>query len=211
MNQFKKILVLGPHADDVEFGCGGTMARFIEEGKSLACAVFSVAEGSVREGEPKDIHELELKESAKEYNLADSNLAVFHFPVREFPRYRQEILEKMVELNHRWNPDLVYLPSNFDTHQDHQVIAQEGFRAFKQSSILGYELPWNNLTFSTEAFVSLQARHVDKKITALSCYRSQTNRPYMSTEFIKSLAKTRGIQISSEYAESFEVIRWITR
>lgn len=95
-------------------------------------------------------------------------------------------------------------------HQDHQVVYIEALRAFKKTScILGYEHPWNNLTFQTILFVPLQKRHIERKIQALQRYKSQDFRKYMQKEFILSLAKVRGTQIETEFAEAFEVIRWI--
>jgi hypothetical protein len=94
-------------------------------------------------------------------------------------------------------------------HQDHYTIAQEGFRAFKFSSLLSYELPWNNLSFNTACFMKLEEKHMLKKIEAVNQYKSQAHRPYANEEFIRSLARTRGVQINTHYAECFEVIRWI--
>jgi hypothetical protein len=96
-----------------------------------------------------------------------------------------------------------------DVHQDHATIAKEGLRAFKNSTILGYELIWNNLTFNTTSFVNLDERHIQKKCDALKEYKSQAKRNYMSEDFIFSLAKIRGVQIGSKYSESFEVVRWV--
>lgn len=106
-------------------------------------------------------------------------------------------------------PDLVLMSSIKDIHQDHSTIAQEGLRAFKNTTILGYELIWNNLTFDTTSFVSLERKHIQAKCDALKEYKSQGIRDYMSEDFIFSLAKTRGVQIGVEYAESFEVIRLV--
>ena len=108
-------------------------------------------------------------------------------------------------------PDLVLIPSLNDIHQDHATIASEGLRAFKNSTILGYELIWNNLHFNTAAFVKLNRRDVQRKADALKAYESQKSRDYMQEEFIFSLAKTRGVQIGEEFAESFEVVRWMIK
>ena len=108
-------------------------------------------------------------------------------------------------------PDLVFIPSPNDLHQDHKVIAEEGIRAFKKSTILGYEMPWNNISFNTISFIPLEERHIKKKIDALRCYETQRYRSYLSEDFIRSLARTRGTQIEVEYAEAFEVIRWVFR
>ena len=62
-------------------------------------------------------------------------------------------------------------PSHHDVHQDHQTIAQEGLRAFKRTTILGYEIPWNNFDFSYGAYVALEQRHLERKIAAVEQLR----------------------------------------
>jgi LmbE family N-acetylglucosaminyl deacetylase len=160
---------------------------------------------------PDNILRSEVKNATSALGIKGGNLFVLKYPVREFPKRRQDILENMINFNQEIQPDLVMLPSTFDTHQDHQVVMQEGFRAFKKTTMLGYEIPWNNLTFNTNAFIFLEKRHVDLKINALACYISQLGRNYVTEEFIRSLATTRGAQIGTKYAESFEVIRWTIR
>ena len=89
------------------------------------------------------------------------------------------------------------------------TIAMEGLRAFKQTTVLGYEIPWNNLKFQNQCFIKLEKKHIEKKIYALDAYNSQKMRYYASEEYITSLALTRGVMVNSGYAEAFEVIRWI--
>ena len=208
---FKRILVLSPHTDDGELGCGGTLARLIEEKCEVHVAAFSSSEASVPEGLPKNILEVEWNKSMESLGIPESNRHLFGFPVRFFPQHRQEILEHLIKFRDGLKPDLVFLPSRDDLHQDHQVIALEGLRAFKGTSILGYEIPWNNILFETRSFIHLQERHVQRKIDALECYKSQSFRGYANREFIFSLARTRGVQIEVPYAEVFEAIRWIIR
>ena len=208
---FKRILVLAPHTDDGEFGCGGSIAKFIEEGKEVFYVAFSTAEESVPKGYPKNILELEVREATKTLGIDPSNLIIYKYQVRKLNYVRQEILEELVKIKNEINPNLVFIPSPNDLYQDHYTIAVEGMRAFKQVSLLGYELPWNNITFHTQSFIRLEERHIMKKIEALKAYKSQQNRFYANEEFIRSLAITRGTQISVKYAEAFEVIRWVIR
>jgi LmbE family N-acetylglucosaminyl deacetylase len=209
MIEFKRILVLAPHTDDGEFGCGGSIARFIEENKDVFYVAFSTAEDSVPEGYPKNVLEIEVREATKILGINPDNLIIYRFQVRKLNYVRQEILEELIKIKKEINPNLVFIPSPNDLHQDHYTIAMEGMRAFKQTSILGYELPWNNITFHTQAFIKLEERHIIKKIEALRAYKSQQNRFYANDEFVKSLAITRGTQINFKYAEAFEVIRWV--
>ena len=94
-------------------------------------------------------------------------------------------------------------------HQDHKITYEEGFRAFKYSTLLGYELPQNINTFSHTAFIKLSEDQINKKIQAMSCYKSQKFRNYSRSDFIKGLAKVRGAQCNAKFAEAYEVIRLI--
>jgi len=204
---FKDILVLAPHTDDGELGAGGSIARFIEEGANVTYIAFSTAEQSVPVGLPRDILKTEVKEATLRLGIKPENLIIYNYEVRKLNYVRQEILENLIAIRKTQSFDLVFIPSPHDIHQDHVTIAQEAIRAFKNTSIFGYELIWNNLTFNSQGFIKLQRKHIDKKIYALKAYESQGSRDYLSDEFIYSLAKARGVQVGSEYAESYEVIR----
>ena len=203
-NNVQKILILAPHTDDGELGCGGSIARFIEEGKNVFYAAFSTAEKSVDPKFPNNILEIEVKAATKKLGIKRENLFIYNNEVRKLNYIRQEILEELIKLKKKIDPDIIFMPSINDIHQDHNTIAQEGLRAFKDRTILGYELIWNNTSF-----ITLKKRHVQAKVDALQEYKSQSDKAYMSHEFIFSLAKSRGVQIGKEYAECFEVIRWV--
>jgi len=209
ISKFKVVLVLAPHTDDGELGAGGTISRLIDLGSEVYYAAFSTAEESVPDHLPKDILKTEVKAATKSLGIKESNLRIFNYKVRNLNYERQNILEDLIKLRNEINPDLILMPSSHDIHQDHSTIAQEGLRAFKTITILGYELIWNNLQFNTTSFVSLSIANVETKFKALQEYKSQQGRDYMSKEFIFALAKTRGVQIGKEYAEAFEVIRLI--
>lgn len=192
-----KILALSPHTDDIEFACGASINRWITEGVEVYAVSFTAASAQKKE----------FEESSK--ILGVRNTTLLEYPVRRFQEHRQQILDEMVSLEKRIQPDLVLLPSSADTHQDHQVIREEGFRAFKRHSLVGYEMPQNNLIFQTNMFVCVDEFDVSRKISALKAYKSQENRPYISEEFIRGLALVRGMQAGTKYAEAYEVIRWM--
>ncbi len=208
-NDKKTILVLAPHTDDGELGCGGSIARFIQEGKEVISVAYSIAEDNISDEFPKNTLAKEYKKAMTVLGLRAENIIHHNFKVRHFPENRQEILQNMIGLSKKYQPDLVLVPSINDIHQDHQVIANEGLRTFKKIAILGYEMPWNNIVFETRCFIKLEENYIQKKIEALNCYKSQTHRKYLNKEFIWGLARTRGTQFESDYAEAFEVIRWI--
>ena len=208
---FSRVLILAPHTDDGELGCGGAISKFVEEDMDVYYAAFSVAEKSIPDGFPKNILESEVKKAMEVLGIPKTNLRIYRYEVRTFSYRRQDILEDIVSLRNELQPDLIFMPSPNDLHQDHKVVAEEAIRAFKRFTILGYEEPWNNISFNTVSFIPLEERHIKKKIGALKCYETQRYRSYLNEEFIRGLARTRGTQIEVKYAEAFEVIRWVIK
>src|SRR5207302_8847373 len=204
---WERVLGLAPHTDDGEFGAGGTMARLVESGSDVRYVAFSIATRSLPEGFPPDALAREVREATAELGIPESHLTVHDFDVRTFPEHRQAILELLVELWEEWRPDAVFQPSIHDVHQDHQVVAAEGLRAFKRTTILGYQIPWNNFDFSYQAYFALEREHVERKIAALAKYGSQQHRRYSDREYIRNVARTHGINVNREYAEVFEIYR----
>ena len=207
IESWRKALVLAPHTDDGEFGCGGTMARLVETGCEVRYVAFSIATRSLPDGFAPDTLAREVREATAELGIPVEQLNVHDFDVRTFPERRQAILELLVALWDEWQPDVVFQPSLHDIHQDHQTIAQEGLRAFKRTTILGYEIPWNNFDFAYQWYVSLEARHIERKVAALEKYASQQHRRYANPEYVWNVARTHGINVNREYAECFQVYR----
>lgn len=204
-----RVMVLAPHTDDGELGCGGLISKFIEDGAKVYYTAFSVCEQSVPYGFSEDQLKYELMDATKELGIPREQVIVHRYEVRKFPEVRQNILQTIIDTRKEIEPDLVLLPCLGDIHQDHQVIASEGLRAYKNTTILSYEMPWNNLEISTSTFAVLEKRHIQKKIDALTCYKTQTFRHYANAEFVWSLARTRGAQIAQEYAEAFQLVRLV--
>jgi len=194
-----KVLILSPHTDDAELAMGGTIVKLVENSSDLTVLTFSaVGRKQLRE---------ECERTLKV--LGVENVEIHDFPVRQFPQHRQVILEILYRYNQEHEPDVVFTPSTSDLHQDHQVVTNEAMRAFKRSTLLGYFNYWNNIIYRENCFVSLGEKHVKKKVKALMNYKSQMPRHYFDEEYIVSLMRARGGQISEKYAESFEVIKLI--
>jgi len=201
----KRVLVLCPHPDDLEFGCGGTVARLVEEGASVTSIIFTI--DRIRMGEL-----IESSDALHVQPVAIGRFAEFtYLEIRRMDERRQDILDQLLNLKDHYKPDLVIQPSLHDIHQDHQTVAQEGLRAFKDTNLIGYEAAWNNLNFEAQLFVSLKPEHLNKKIEAIKCYKSQAHKPYASEDYIRSLAKVRGTQAGVNSAEMFSVIRQVVR
>ena len=205
----KTIFVLSPHTDDGELGCGASISRFIEEGNTVIHVVFSLCKDSLPAGLAPDTLATEAKNANAVLGVKEENFLLLDYPVRRFSESRQSILDKMIRLQKQYKPVSVFIPSSTDIHQDHGVIHTEAIRAFKHCTIYGYEMPWNNYSFSGTSFVAVDETNIIKKVAALSTYQSQQHRKYMQPDFITSLAKVRGVQAGVLYAECFETIRTI--
>lgn len=201
------ILILSPHTDDGELGCGGSIARWIEEGSRVVYAAFSDCQDSLPQGAEAGLLRWECREATGTLGITE---VVFHdFGVRRFAEHRQALLDIMIRMREEINPDLVLLPARGDRHQDHHVVHAEGMRAFKGASLLGYDLPWNVQQFSNDYFVRLSTAQMFAKEAALACYLSQAHRPYMQPGFARALATVRGVQCAAPFAEAFEVYRFV--
>src|SRR5204863_8982083 len=135
---------LAPPTGAGEVGCGGTVARLVEAGCAVRYVACSIATRALPPGFPPDTLAPAVAGATGELGIGPESLTVHDFDVRTFPERRQDILELLVALWEEWQPDVVFQPSVHDVHQDHRTVAEEGLRAFKRTTILGYEIPWNN-------------------------------------------------------------------
>jgi len=203
-----KVLILSPHTDDAELGCGGTISKLIEKGYEIYVVIFSTCEKSLPIGFESGTLKKESTDSLTSLNISKDNIIYLDYDVRLFNYRRQDILDDIIKIKLSIEPDMVFIPSVDDYHQDHKTIAEEGIRCFKNNcTILSYELIWNNTGFKNQLYFTLSEKNIEDKIKSLSMYKSQSNRKYTSPDFIRSLAKVRGVQNGVEMAEAFEVIR----
>ncbi len=207
--KFEKALILAPHTDDGELACGATISNLLKKGTDVYYVAFSSCRDSLPDGWAPDTLINEMLEATKNLGVNNKNVKVLDFQVRHFEDHRQDILDAMIKLDKEIDPDVVFSPSIHDIHQDHVTIASECLRAFKKKTILQYEVPWNNYTFDNQFFYCVDSDDVDKKIRAVSCYKSQSGRDYVSEEFIRGLLLTHGVQIGEKYAEVFEIPHFI--
>lgn len=208
MEKTNKILILSAHPDDGEIGCGGTIARFIREGKQVVHIVFSAAEKIGAETVKRQVR-LDEFDKANDLLGVQKTYCPIGYIHRNMVSQRDMILQFLVTLKDKVQFTAVFMPCLHDIHQDHAVVAHEALRAFKGTDIFCYEMPWNNLNFNTQCFIKVEHRDISKKIQALSFYETQQDKPYMNPKFIESWAITRGVQCGSVYAEAFENIRRI--
>jgi LmbE family N-acetylglucosaminyl deacetylase len=206
----KNVVILNAHPDDGTAAVA-TIDRIYHStpGKyDFHWIVFSRAVESIPEGYPDDAVANEC------YNgvglLSIRNCKIFDYPVRRLDEHRQEILEHLVKLNKTLQPEIIFLPSSMDIHQDHKVVFEEGIRAFRRTgNLYGYDFPWNTIGCNLNRFIEISEDNLKKRIRVSACYKSQIIKENncLTEEYIRAQAIERGNRINVRYAEAFEVIR----
>ncbi|MFQ6051170.1 MAG: PIG-L deacetylase family protein [Candidatus Hydrothermarchaeota archaeon] len=198
-----EILAIGAHPDDVELGCGGTLARHVKEGDRVRVVFLTKGEvggdPSIRIKESKEAIRVLGVESPIFGNLSDTFI---HDSIKQ----TIDLIEYYVD---KFSPDRVYTHSTKDRHQDHvgaSIATQAACR--NVSEILMYETPATFAEFSPQVYINIEGT-LDLKVKALRSHSTQKNKYYMRAKAIKGLAEFRGFQANLKAAEAFEVARVI--
>ncbi len=193
-----KILGIGPHPDDLEFGCGGAFSKFAARGHQLHLMVMT--RGSVG-GDPKR-RQLEQERSAKMLK-AKLYWGGFEDTSVQLTRELIRAVEHRIEAI---KPDVVFVNYAEDTHQDHRNVARAVETAARYSeNLLFYEVP-TTLDFNPGVFVDI-GPVIAKKVSLLKCHGSQVYKTRVKNlsivESAKAAAMFRGYQDRVKYAEGF--------
>ncbi len=199
---FRRLLVVGPHPDDVELGCGGTIARFSRQARIDYLILSPCLE------DPRNANIVaEAEAAASVLGIDRASMIVEDLPRRTFHDKREDIRRILIAARDRLEPDLVFCPSLRDVHQDHEVTAEETLRLFRDVSVVAYESPRSSLDFQPNLYLTLDEDHLETKVKALMSYKSQFDRYYFEPDIIRSFARMRGAQCRERYAEAFEIMR----
>jgi|ERR1041385_3045654 LmbE family N-acetylglucosaminyl deacetylase len=195
----KRVLLISSHTDDLELAAGGTVKRLIEEGDQILHIVFSNCNNV--EIVP------EFERSMRVLGVTDYH--IYNIPFRLFSEHRQNILQILINRKKDFNPQFVITHGSADTNQDHQVVFQESFRAFKTCNLIGYNHPWNTRQGKADYFVKLEQSHLDAKKEALKQYVSQKERRYFNPQYTEAQAISYGTMLQCGYAEAFETLNLV--
>lgn len=198
------IIAVGAHPDDIEFGCGGTVSAAVKAGKKVIAVVMTKGEQS---GNP----EIYCAESRK----ALSNLGVTEVHFGDFPDTELQSTRSAVKFLEAFydkeKAETILTHSVNSMHQDHRQVGWLSMAAFRFSPrILAYETSRVTSSFSPAYYVDI-SDSIKEKCDALKCHRAQQIKPYISYDSIISMAVFRGHQVNVDYAEAFEVVRFVEK
>lgn len=204
-----KILGLCPHIDDEM----GILPFIFYSQKNLNVEYFvfyfSDCQKSTRQlGFSSNVLRQENKFVIKSLGVPSKNVFFEDYPVRDFFKFRQNILERMIEFRENIQPDIVLLPGTKDIHQDHKCIFEEGCRCFKNhATLIGFSYPWNSFEDVNNIFIEIDKVTADKIVSLLGNYKSQKTRLYMKEDFIRANFIANGIKIGKPMAVGYEFIK----
>jgi LmbE family N-acetylglucosaminyl deacetylase len=201
----KKMLLVAAHPDDVESGCGGSVAKY-----SKCSIVHSIVFAPCLE-DPLNSGVLQERENALKI-LGVKKSIEHNFPRQVLEQNSDKIRNILYELKMKFDPQVVFCPSINDLHQDHRAVGNCCHTIFRDSAtLLGYEVMRSTIDFHPVFYISLSDEDMKKKLEALRCYRTQYRRSYFKPSIFTALARFRGCQINCKFAEAFEIVRMTDR
>lgn len=203
MNFFgQRVLFLGAHPDDIELGCGALLHHIVSQTEVL-CVTLS---DNQQNPDLKNV-KAEHYEAMAVLGVAQERIIFGPFITRVFPDARQEILEYFLKLRKEFNPDLIFVHSKQDVHQDHLTMTDEALRAFRGITVLGFDVVRSSYGFFPHFLVEVTEEDVNKKIEALSKYETYRDRYYFNSELTRSIMVRHGALAECSFAEGFDILR----
>jgi len=203
MNFFgKRVLFLGAHPDDIELGCGALLHSILGKTEIL-CVTLSDNQKNPDLKNVKNEH----FEAMQVLGVPKDKIVFGPFTTRIFPDSRQEILEFFLALRRDFKPDLIFVHSKHDLHQDHNVMTEEALRAYRGITVLGYDVVRSSYDFFPHFLVEVTEEDVIKKIEALSKYKTYRDRYYFNSELTRSIMVRHGALAEVPFAEGFDILR----
>ena len=200
----KRICFIGAHPDDIEIGCGALIAHIVAK-TDIKCVTLS---DNQKNPALKNVVAEHYK-SMEILGVKRENIVVSDFETRRFPQARQEILEFLFKLNHEYHPDIVFVHTKADIHQDHATVTSEALRAFRGTTVLGFDVIRSSYGFFPNFLVEVDEPDVQKKITALAEYHTYDSKYYFDSEVTRATLIRHGALAERKYAEGFDILRVI--
>jgi len=206
MGVMMKILAIGAHPDDLEYGCGGTLLKYSKKGVKIHLLVLTQGEIGGKPG----VRKIEQGESAK---ILKAKVYWGGYADTEIPNDKGLIskIENVIKLG---KPDLIFVNYFNDTHQDHRSTAASTISATRHlRNVLFYEVP-TTVDFTPTVFMDI-GDVLQYKMRLLKAHKSQVYATKIAgrvgilsiLESVRSCANFRGFQGRVKYAEGFAPLR----
>jgi N-acetylglucosamine malate deacetylase 1 len=198
----KRVLFLGAHPDDIELGCGA-LIHHIAPMSDVLCVTLS---DNQKNPLLKNVVEEHYK-AMKALRIPKEKVALGQFTTRIFHDARQEILEYFLKLRKDFDPEIIFVHSKQDVHQDHNTMTDESLRAFRGITLLGFDVVRSSYGFFPNFLVEVSEDDVNAKIEALSQYETYRDKYYFNNELTRSIMVRHGALAEVPFAEGFDILR----
>jgi LmbE family N-acetylglucosaminyl deacetylase len=200
------VVLLGAHPDDIEIAAGGTLLTLAaaNPGLTVHYVLFT--------GRPDRRAEAQAAAAAF-LPGAKITFSLHGLPDGRLPAHWGEAKEIMEEAARTVTPGLVLSPSPHDAHQDHRTVASLVTTAFRDALVLRYEIPkWDGDLGRPNLYLPLDEATARRKVELLhACYPSQHGRDWWDDEVFLGLARMRGMECRSRYAEAVQCDKAVLR
>jgi len=195
------VLCIGAHSDDIEIGCAGTLLGLLDRGYRLRLTWAVLSAPGARADEARASAESLLR------NKAELQVHVGAFSCSYFPSEYAALKDHLGDLRDRTSPDVIFTHALHDRHQDHRLVAELTWQAWRDHLVLEYEIPkYEGDLGHPNVFVPVSRRIAESKIDHLTThFGSQRTKDWFTSETFQGLMRLRGIECRAPegYAEAF--------
>jgi LmbE family N-acetylglucosaminyl deacetylase len=198
----RRVCFLGAHPDDIEIGCGALIAH-ITPHTDVLCVTLS-------DNQKNPILTNLIEEHRRSMDILGvkpERVILGQFETRRFPHFRQEILEYLIDLNRTFKPEIVFVHTKSDIHQDHGTITDEALRAFRGVTVLGFDVIRSSYGFFPSFLVEVSHQDVEKKVAALGEYKTYEGKYYFNPDITRATLVRHGALCERPFAEGFDILR----
>lgn len=202
----KRTLFLGAHPDDIELGCGA-LIHHISSTSDVLCVTLS---DNQKNPLLKNVVE-EHYRSMEILGVPKDKVILGDFTTRIFHDSRQEILEYFLKLRNDFKPDIIFVHSKQDIHQDHNAMTDEALRAYRGITVLGFDVVRSSYGFFPHFLVEVNEADVNAKLDALAQYQTYQDKYYFDREVLRATMIRHGTLAECSFAEGFDILRIVGR
>jgi N-acetylglucosamine malate deacetylase 1 len=200
----RRVCFIGAHPDDIEIGSGALMAHIAGQTEVLCITLSDNQKNPALKNVVEEQHR-----SMAILGVQEKNIIIGQFETRRFPHFRQEILEYLIEFNHEYQPEIVFTHTRADIHQDHATVTEEVLRAFRGTTVLGFDVLRSSYGFFPNFLVEVTEQDLETKIRALAEYKTYSNKYYFDPSITRATLIRHGALAERPYAEGFDILRII--
>ena len=198
----RKVLFIGAHPDDIELGCGALIANIVGCTEVLCVTLSDNQKNATLQNVVEEhYHSMAVLGVPRDHDRLET------FETRRFPHARQEILEYLFQLNRQFQPEIVFVHTKADIHQDHNVVTEEALRAFRGTTLLGFDALRSSYGFFPHFLVEVSQQDMERKIQALMEYKTYGEKYYFDPEVLRATLIRHGALAERPFAEGFDILR----